>query len=152
MSVTDTQMAALRTFLNHDADSMTLLAYQLGEEEMRGYVRLAEAALSVAARRRFAPRFTSADLVHYVASARIARLADGDSYDFDPVVGEEVLRFSLGQQARRTLDAEARLRAVLALLGALAESELRNESAVNDVLIEARELVEQWMDKVNPAQ
>jgi hypothetical protein len=49
MSVTDTQMAALRTFLNHDTDSMTLLAYQLGEEGIPGYVRLAEAALSVRA-------------------------------------------------------------------------------------------------------
>jgi hypothetical protein len=90
--------------------------------------------------------------VHYVASARIARLADGDSYDFDPVVGEEVLRLSLGQQARRTVTAEARFRAELALLGALAESELTSESAVDDVLIEARELAEQWIDKIHPAQ
>jgi hypothetical protein len=149
MQLTNAQVAALRAFLNHDADSITPLAYQLGEEGMQGYVRLAEAALSIAARRRFSPRFTSADLVQYVASTRVSRLADGDFYDFDPVVGEEVLRLSLGQHARRTLEAEPRLRAVLALLGALAESELTSESDVDDVLIEARELADQWMDIID---
>ena len=34
--------------------------------------------------RRFAPGFTSPDVIRYVASVRIARLADGSEYDFDP--------------------------------------------------------------------
>ena len=86
--VTDAQVAALRAFMIHDAEEIAPLAYQLGEEGMQGYVRLAEAALSIASSRHFAPRFTNADLVKCVAEVRISRTADGDEFDFDPVAGQ----------------------------------------------------------------
>jgi hypothetical protein len=98
--------------------------------------------LSVAAVRRFSPRFTSADLVRYVASVRVSRIADGDEYDFDPVAGENVLRYSLGQTIPRTPDPAGRFRAVIALLGALVESELSGEEDVDDLLANARELAD----------
>jgi hypothetical protein len=50
---------------------MTPLVSRLGEEGMLGYICLADAALSATARRRFAPRFTGADLVRYVSEVRI---------------------------------------------------------------------------------
>lgn len=144
MPVTDMQMAALRAFLIHDVDGVRRLAYQLGEEGIRGYVRLVEAALSIAARRRFAPRFTSGDLVRYVATARLARIADGDEFDFDPLVGEDVLRNSLGQKMTRTLEHEAWLKAVTALLDALTERELSTEADLDELLKEAGVLANQW--------
>jgi hypothetical protein len=144
MPVTDMQIAVLRAFLTHEGDRLTTLAYQLGEAGMLGYVRLAEAALSVTARRRFAPRLTNADLVKFVAAVRTARLSDGDEFDFDPVVGEYVLRYSLGQPVKQALDLESRLVAVVALLDALAEEELTSEADINSLLAEARLLADRW--------
>ena len=144
MPVTDMQVAVLRAFLTHDGDRVTPLAYQLGEAGMVGYVRLAEAALSVIARRKFAPRFTNADLVRFVAAARTARLADGDEFDFDPAVGEHVLRYSLGQPVTLALDLEPRLRAIVALLDALSEDELTSEADFDGLLAEARLLADRW--------
>jgi hypothetical protein len=112
---------------------------------MFGYLRLVEAALSVLARRRFAPRYTSAELVRYVASVRVSRRADGDEYDFNPVAGEAVLRYSLGQSIQDVPDLDERLRAIIALLDALAETELSSEADVGDLLAEARELADEWL-------
>jgi hypothetical protein len=145
MAVTDTQIAALRAFLIHDADAMMHLAYQLGEGGMQDYVRLAEAALSVAALRRFAPSFTSADVVQFVASVRVARTADGDEYELDPVLAERVLRHVLGQQDQGTLELESWLRTVIALLDAFADAELSTLADVDELLAEARALADWWL-------
>ena len=110
MRVSDGQVAALRAFLIHDPDRTVPLTAQLGDEGMPSYQSLADAALSVVAGRRFSPRFTSADLVRYVASVRVSRMVDGDEYDFDPRVGENVLRYALGQDIRITPDPEERFR------------------------------------------
>jgi hypothetical protein len=130
--------------LVHDHDEMTPLAYQLGETGMQGYVRLTEAALSVLARRQFAPRFSHADLVRYVSSVRVGRIADGDEYDFDPLAGEEVLLYSLAQGARHAPELEPRLRATISLLDALAENQLTRDADVNAVLEEARAIADRW--------
>lgn len=144
MAVTDEQVAALRAFLMHDVQETAQATSALGDRGMAGYQRLADAALSVAAVRRFSPRFTSADLVRYVASVRVARISDGAEYDFDPEAGENVLRYSLGQTISRAPDPAVRFRAVIALLDALAESELSSEEDVDDLLAEARELAGTW--------
>ena len=149
-TITDPQVAALRAFLVHDTDDIAALAYQLGEDGMMGYVRLAEAALSVAAKKRFAPQFTNADLVKYVASVRASRLADGDEFDFDPVVGEDVLRYSLGQNVTHPLELEPRLRAIIALLDGLAETELSSEADVDELLTDARRIADQWLTERKP--
>lgn len=76
--------------------------------------------------------------MRYVSSVRHARLAGGDAYDINPVIGENVLRYSLGQQIQRTLDPSERFRAVIALLDALAETELSSEADLTELLAEAR--------------
>jgi hypothetical protein len=145
MPVTDAQVAALRAFLVLDTDEMAALAYQLGDRGMPGYIRLAEAALVLLARRRFAPRFNSADLVNYVAAVRTARVTDGDEFDFDPVVGEDVLRFSLGQKPMHQMGLEPQLKATIVLLGGLVETELSSQAEIDDLLTEARELADRWL-------
>jgi hypothetical protein len=142
--ITDAQVAALHAFLQRDTDAMTLHAIALGNEGTVGYQRLTEAALSVAAVRRFAPRFTSADIVRFTASVRASRIADGNEYDFDAIAAENVLRYSLGQNVTRTPDPAERFRAVVALLGAFADSELSSEADVDDLLTQARALADQW--------
>jgi hypothetical protein len=144
MRVTDAQVGALRAFLKHDSDATMQLTAQLGDNGMSGYLSLAQAALSVVAARRFSPRFTSADLVRYIASLRVSRMADGTEYDLDPVVAEKVLRYSLGSADVSLPDFEARLPIVVALLDALAESELSSETEIDALLAEARELADRW--------
>jgi hypothetical protein len=143
VTITDAQVAALGAFLIRDTDETAPLAYQLGEEGLVGYQHLANAALSVLAGRRF-PAYTKADIVRYVGAVRAERVADGEEYDFDPLVGENVLLYSLGKEVTPQ-DAEERFRAVVALLDALAGSELTSESDADGLLAEARHLANQWI-------
>lgn len=147
MTVSDEQVAALRALLMHDVQTTARLTSALGDRGAVGYQRLADAALSVAAVRRFSPSFTSADLVRYVASVRVSRIADGKEYDFDPAAGENILRYSLGQPVLRTPDVAERFRAVIALLDALAGSELSSEEEVDGLLAQARELADTWASR-----
>jgi len=144
MRVTDAQVGALRAFLMHDPDTTVHLTAQLGDDGMHGYLYLAEAALSVVARWRFSPRFTNADLVRYVASVRVSRIGDGVEYDIDPLFAENVLRYFLGSAGVSLPDSEVRLRAVVALLNALVDSELSSEEEIDALLAEARELADRW--------
>jgi hypothetical protein len=134
----------LRAFLLRNTDAMTLHTIALGNEGTVGYQRLTEAALSVAAVRRFAPRFTSADIVRFVASVRASRIADGNEYDFDAIAAENILRYSLGQNVTRTTDPVERFRAVIALLGAFTDSELSSQVDLDDLLAQARTLADRW--------
>ena len=144
MPVPDSQVAALRSFLLHDADgAMRVLAAQ-AESSTVGFQYLAEAALVTIARQRFAPTYTSADLIRFVASARLSRLADGEEFDFHPVIGESVLRYSLGQNVPRTGNAEERFQAVLVLLGAMTDGD--DQARIEAVLDESRELASEWLD------
>ena len=96
------------------------------------------------ARWRFSPRFTNADLVRYVASVRVSRIGDGVEYDIDPLFAENVLRYFLGSAGVSLPDSEVRLRAVVALLNALVDSELSSEEEIGALLAEARELADRW--------
>ena len=141
MRTSDDQVAALRAFLVHDIQAAALTA-ELGEQGIAGYQYLADAALTIAVQRRFAPTYTSADIVRLVASVRAERLADGDEFDIDPMSAEDVLRRSLGQNVPETADPECRFRAVVALLGALTDG--ADEIEVDDVLAEAGGVIDRW--------
>jgi len=143
LPVSDAQVLALRAFLSHATDEMAPLAYQLGDTGITGYLRLADTALSLLARRRF-PRYSNADLVRYVASVRRERLSEGDAYDINPVVGEDVMRFSLGVPVLPQ-PPQDRLQAVIALLDALSVSELHTAADIDELLAEARVLGDQWL-------
>src|ERR1700678_2075900 len=100
MHVTDMQAAALRAFLVHDSEEAATLTRRLGDTDSPGYEYLALAALSAAAKRCFHAGYTHADLVRYVDALRLHRLGDGEEYDLDPVIGENVLQSALGQSVR----------------------------------------------------
>lgn len=144
MRVSDEQADALRAFLMHDPDTALRLTAQLGDGGMRGYLYLVEAALSVVAGRRFSPQFSSGDLVRYVASVRVSRAGGGAEYDLDPVSAEKVLRYFLGLADGGLPDSGEWLRTVVALLGALADSELAGVGEIEALLAEARELADRW--------
>lgn len=142
--IADAQVAALRAFLQRDTDAMTLHTIALGNEGTVSYQRLTEAALSVAAVRRFAPQFTSADIVRFVASVRASRIADGNEYDFNVIAAENILRYSLGQNVTRTPDPVERFRAVIALLSELADTDLSSEADLDNLLTQSRALADRW--------
>jgi hypothetical protein len=135
LPASDAQVVALRAFLSHSTDEMAQLVYQLGDAGIAGYLRLADTALSLLARRRF-PRYSNADVVRYVASVRRERLSEGDAYDINPAVAENVLRFSLGVPVPSQPPQE-RLQAVIALLDALSISELHTATDIDELLGEA---------------
>jgi hypothetical protein len=145
MHVTDMQAAALRAFLVHDSEEAATLTRRLGDTDSPGYEYLTLAALSAAAKRRFHAGFTRADLVRCIAALRLHRLADGEEYDLDPVIGENVLQSVLGQSVRPVGVPEERFRAVIALLDTLTETGLPIEADVDGLLTEARELADQWL-------
>lgn len=145
MPVTDVQAAALRAFLTQDIESAARLTRNLSREETSGYTYLALAALSVAARDRFHPECTHADMVRYVAKARIQRIQDGEEYDFDPAAAENVLRHALGHPVTHAADPQEQFRAVIALLSALAGDAHADQAEVDMVLARARVLADRWM-------
>jgi hypothetical protein len=145
MHVTDMQAAALRAFLVYDSEEAATLTRRLGDTDSPGYEYLALAALSASAKRCFHAGYTHADLVRYIAALRLHRLADGEEYDLDPVIGENVLQSVLGQPVRPTGAPEERFRAVIALLDAFAETGLLTGADADELLAEARELADQWL-------
>lgn len=150
MRVTDAQVAALRAFLAHDPDAALPLTAQLGDRGMGGYLYLAEAALCVLARRRFSPQYTRADLIRYIASVRVSRIGDGTEYDLDPAAAESVMRYLLGAANTHIPDSGQRIRIVVALIDALAESGLSSEAEADVLLAEARDLANQWAANGTP--
>jgi hypothetical protein len=143
MAVTNAQVAALRAFLMRDPGQSVILVSGLGGQGTPGYLHLAEAALSVAAVHQF-PRFTSADLVRFVAAVRSSRIADGDEYDLDPAIAESVLAYFLGQKNARLPGPDQRVHAVMALLGALTQDYPPRETGIDNLLQEAQQLADHW--------
>ena len=142
--------AALRAFLLHDAEEATRLTRQLGGEAMRDYQYLANAALSLIAGWRFRTGYSDADVVRCIAAIRLARTADGGESGLQPAIAENVLRYSLGQDAPDTTDHVERFRAVIALLDALAEGALPGEEDVDHLLAQARTLADLWAANGQP--
>jgi len=142
MPVTDAHAAALRAFLIRDTAATVPLARRLDGDGQARYQQFASAALSVLACRRF-PHYDSAAVIQYVASVRVKRIADESTYDFSPVAGENVMRFSLGQTAEPQPTAQW-LQAVLALLDDLSGAELASVTDVDDLLAQSRALADRW--------
>jgi len=122
MAITDDQVAALRSYLSaridaesDDAERQFLTLARTGS--LDGVEVLAYGAFAAAARRRFSPTWTSADIVRFVAdfrssSAEAASLVSASA-------AENQLRGALGEKLATRPDEETRARAQLILLAAL---------------------------------
>jgi len=123
MVVTDEYVAALRAFLTSSDDTFSRLSAQIQDRDGSGsgnvYAAMQVMALTLAARSRFAPSYTAAQVIKFVAQVRSALGARG--IDVDPLIAERLLRGLLGEPASAgTLDEHARAVAVPALLLVLA--------------------------------
>lgn len=146
MAVTDQQVASLRAFLTaqseQDAERAGQTLRQLARSgAAEGIGELIYAAFVVATRRKFAPRWTLADVVHYVAHLR-ARNAE-DTNELDPAAAENQLRIALGEQIAPHPSEEDRGTAQFILLLELTHDLRLTPSELDELLGQARTLAEQ---------
>jgi hypothetical protein len=95
MQVTDEQVAVLRAFLVGNPQAERLALPMATAERAGAFGSLLYAAFSHAARKRFSPTWTSADVVNFVASTRLAFLESG--IDINPKAAETLIREALGE-------------------------------------------------------
>lgn len=139
MPVQDGQMVWLRAYLAGEMEVAARAdALLIGSTARAGLGALVRAAFILATRQRFSPRWTTAELIQFVAQVRQV-LADHPDV-IDPLVAEQQLRRALGDQTLDSNNAEVTARAQLILLDALVTSMDLDETAVVDLLSQARDM------------
>jgi hypothetical protein len=123
------------------------LSLPLTDADMPAYEFLLQAALALAATRRFTPGYSGGDLIKYVARIRAGTADRAEDMDLDPLATEATLRRALGQPAAGVMDPWARLRSTVALLTVLFSDLALGESRVNALLTEARGLADRWLSQ-----
>jgi hypothetical protein len=146
VTVTDEQVAALRSYLSaqtdNDADQARQQFGRLAQADTaQGLGALLYTAFVIAARRKFSPRWTVADVVKFVADVR-AQAADEPGL-LDPRAAEHQLRVALGEEMPGYPDEKSRAGAQVILLPALADRLGSGPARLNDLLTQARALADQ---------
>jgi hypothetical protein len=142
MPVTDEQVAPLRAQLSGRTAEHQRLFAQLSEEDVQtGYRALVTAAFMIAVERRFGRQTSPAALVEFVAEMR-AR-SDSLAAKIDPRTGERVLRAVYINDRLDDLDARTVWQTQLLLLAGLVASARLDDSALDEMLAEARKLADQ---------
>lgn len=122
MAVTNDEVSALEAYLSASsgaeaADAERHLEQLVSAGAANNIGALLYAALAIAARRIFAPAWTSADIVRFVASVR-TEVSEGPDV-IDPHVAEMQLRQALGAEQSVRSDQASKARTQLVLLVAL---------------------------------
>jgi hypothetical protein len=142
-AISDQQVAALHAALTLDAPRAQELRTRLTQTgDLAGFGELAYAAFLLAARRRFAPTWTRADVIRYVGDVRGHGPADDD---IDPVAAEALILRALGAGQRPDADAEATAVAQAVLLVTMIADLHLDAVSLERFLAEARELADQWL-------
>jgi hypothetical protein len=142
MPVTDEQVAPLRAQLSGSTAEHQRLFAQLSEEDVQtGYRALVTAAFMIAVERRFGRQTSPAAPVEFVAEMR-AR-SDSLAEKIDPRIGERVLRAVYINDRLDDLDARTGWQTQLLLLAGLVASARLDDSALDEMLAEARKLADQ---------
>jgi hypothetical protein len=143
VAVTEDQVEALRTYLSArtdteatDAERRFLTLSRTGRLDEVG--TLVYGAFAAAARRRFSPTWTSAEIVRFVADFRASSTEAAGL--LNPSAAENQLRDVLGDKPAIRPAEEARARAQFLLLAALAVTLSPDE--LDEVLAEGRALAD----------
>jgi hypothetical protein len=151
VAISDAMVAAMHTYLSglhsdSDADSDATLDESdrqflalLKADQIEGLGELLLAAFTIAARRRFSPTWSPAEIVRFVADVR-SRSSEMAAL-LQPVAAENQLRIALGNAETPYPEMEARGRAQMVLLNALTSNYSPQELAA--LLSDARALAEQ---------
>jgi hypothetical protein len=131
--ITDDQVAVLRAYLS----GQSLEEFErLAGGDVQAFQNLALASLAIVARR-FFPQYKTGDVVEAVALLR-AGLDDGDEA-VDPIIAENLLRYVLGENVQLPASSERSFRAIILLLGSLADGlGLVDRDDIDRVLADAR--------------
>jgi hypothetical protein len=144
MAVTDDQVAALRAWLTARTDAEA-------DDAVRRFVPLARTgrleevgalvygSFAAAARRRFSPTWTSADIVRFVADFRSSSTEAANLVS--PLAAENQLRGVLGEKQATRPPEEARAYAQFMLLGVLIAT--LDQQELDNVLAQGRALADQ---------
>jgi hypothetical protein len=92
VTVTAQQVTALRALLSRDPRYAELTG-QLADGTQDGYGQLVIAAFTLAVRRRFAPAWQAADVIHYTAALRLRLRVSG--VDLEPRPAEDLIQAAL---------------------------------------------------------
>jgi hypothetical protein len=134
--VTDDHVATLRAYLTDDWQEYDRLTKRLDEtSSWFGYSALFGSAFFNAVNRRFAPTWTVAEVIRFVATVRAHHLEDPDQ--LHPRDAERLIRIALGDGSIDELDDDIRS-AQMILLAALIREEQPNRLALDDILTQAR--------------
>ena len=147
MTISDEMAAAMHTYLaalhtDSDADldhSDRQFLALLKADRIEGLGELLLAAFTVAARRRFSPTWSPAEIVRFVADVRSS--SDEMAALLAPSAAENQLRLALGARIAPYPDMEARGRAQMLLLGALTRDYTPHDLAA--LLSDARVLADE---------
>jgi hypothetical protein len=143
--IADVQMAALRAALTGDAETLDRLGSRYGWDYGGEFAALTANAFVAAARRRFPPGWSAADVTRFVGHLRARKQAENS--DVDAGAAEQMLVSSLSGQPMRgqfgDLDTGYAQFALLSeLVRDLSEWQLRT------LLDEARAQADRWLNEV----
>jgi hypothetical protein len=138
--VTDEQVTALRAFLACDPSYERLARELFGSGRLHGFGDLVYSAFVTAAGRRFAPAWTSAQIVRFTARARNGLRTHG--IDLDPRATEILIRQALGDRVSSDYDDETHAQVMLFVLGELISDERLDDAGLDAFLAEARALAD----------
>jgi hypothetical protein len=144
MPVNGKQLAALRAQLAGRLDEhKELLAKLDWSVDAAGYAALLDAAFSEAVNRRFNGQPSTADISAYVADvrARTGRAGEG----VDPDAAERLIGAVLGRSNVEDLDPRTAIAVKQYLLVALVTDAGYDQAALDQFLLEASKLADQWL-------
>ena len=143
MTVTDEQVAALRSYLQGDpAEYLPAHQNLIDTGGAEGYGVLVYAAFVQAVRRTYGPTYDPADIIHFVADLR-AFLSDLPDL-IHPRAAENLIRRALGDPVTDDLDEETKARTQLVLLTVLAADAQLDGAALEEFLNTARTTANRW--------
>jgi hypothetical protein len=132
-------MALLRASVTGDDAGLQRALEQLtGPGERDGLAALTQTAFVIAARRKFAPAWSRADVIRYVAMIRVILSDQPDLVS--PLAAENELRIALGESLPAWPDDTARATAQMILLTALVQGLNLDPAGIDQFLGQAREL------------
>jgi hypothetical protein len=140
MYVTDEQVTTLRAFLALDPLYERLTRELAASGRWQAFGELVYSAFVTAVRRRFAPTWTSAQIVRFTAQARNGMRTAG--VDLDPRATETLIRQALGDRVVSEHDDHTHAQVMLFVLGELISEEHLDEAGLDAFLAEARALAD----------
>lgn len=140
MPVTGEQVRALRAFLTFDPIYERLTRELAASGRWPGFGELVYSAFVTAVRRRFAPTWTSAQVVRFTAQIRNGLRADG--VDLDSLATEILIRQALGDPVTGDHDDDTHAQVMMFVLGELISEQDLDESGLDAFLAEARALAD----------